>query len=48
MSRPKPHAIIIGTGFGGLAAAVRLGARGFRVSILEKRDQPGGRAYVRR
>jgi phytoene desaturase len=46
MSAHRPHAIIIGSGFGGLAAAVRLGARGFRVSILEKRDQPGGRAYV--
>ena len=48
MSADRPHAIIIGSGFGGLAAAVRLGARGFRVSILEKRDQPGGRAYVRK
>jgi phytoene desaturase len=47
MSDKKPHAVIIGSGFGGLAAAVRLGARGFRVSILERRDQPGGRAIVR-
>src|SRR5512133_3453998 len=42
----RPHAIIIGSGFGGLAAAVRLGARGYRVTVLEKRDKPGGRAYV--
>lgn len=42
----RPHAVIIGSGFGGLAAAVRLGARGYRVSVLEKLDAPGGRAYV--
>jgi phytoene desaturase len=39
---------VIGSGFGGLAAAVRLGARGFRVTVLEKLDAPGGRAYVHR
>jgi phytoene desaturase len=44
----KPHAVIIGSGFGGLAAAVRLGARGYRVTVLEKLDAPGGRAYVYR
>ncbi|MGW8282829.1 MAG: FAD-dependent oxidoreductase, partial [Gemmatimonadota bacterium] len=42
----RPHAIVIGSGFGGLAAAVRLGARGYRVTILERLDQPGGRARV--
>jgi phytoene desaturase len=42
----RPHAVVIGSGFGGLAAAVRLGARGFRVSVLERLDQPGGRAAV--
>ncbi|MFN7219147.1 MAG: NAD(P)-binding protein, partial [Burkholderiales bacterium] len=41
-----PTAIVIGSGFGGLAAAVRLGARGYRVTVLEKLDKPGGRAYV--
>ncbi|RYF38125.1 MAG: phytoene desaturase, partial [Comamonadaceae bacterium] len=46
--RGKPHAIVIGSGFGGLAAAVRLGARGWRVTVLEKLDAPGGRAYVYR
>ncbi len=38
--------IIIGSGFGGLGAAVRLAARGHDVHILEKRDKLGGRAYV--
>jgi phytoene desaturase len=39
---------VIGSGFGGLAAAVRLGAKGYRVTVLEKLDAPGGRAYVHR
>lgn len=43
-----PHAIVIGSGFGGLAAAVRLGARGYRVTVLEQLDAPGGRGYVHR
>ena len=41
-------AVVIGSGFGGLAAAVRLGAKGYRVTVLEKLDAPGGRAYVYR
>ncbi len=40
--------MIIGSGFGGLAAAVRLGARGYRVTVLERLDAPGGRASVHR
>lgn len=44
----KPRAVVIGSGFGGLAAAIRLGARGYDVSVLEKLDAPGGRAYVYR
>ena len=44
--RERPHAVVIGSGFGGLAAAVRLGARGYRVTVLEQLDAPGGRAYV--
>jgi phytoene desaturase len=38
--------VVIGSGFGGLAAAIRLGARGYRVTVLDKLDAPGGRAYV--
>ncbi len=44
--RSGPHAIVIGSGFGGLAAAVRLGARGYRVTVLEKLEAAGGRAFV--
>lgn len=42
----RPHAVVIGSGFGGLAAAIRLGARGYRVTVLERLDQAGGRARV--
>ena len=48
VSAGAPHAIVIGSGFGGLAAAVRLGAKGYRVTVLEKLDAPGGRAYTYR
>jgi phytoene desaturase len=39
-------AIVIGSGFGGLAAAIRLAAKGYQVTVLEQLDQPGGRASV--
>ena len=45
-ARRRPHAVVIGSGFGGLAAAIRLGARGYHVTVLERLDAPGGRAYV--
>jgi phytoene dehydrogenase-like protein len=38
------RAVVIGGGFGGLAAAVRLRARGYAVPVVEALDQPGGRA----
>lgn len=40
------RAAVIGSGFGGLAAAIRLQAAGVSTTIYEARDQPGGRAYV--
>src|SRR5690554_1145149 len=45
MKQPK-RAVVIGAGFGGLALAIRLQAGGYQVTLLEKRDKPGGRAYV--
>lgn len=51
--KPRPtdsstrRAVVIGSGFGGLAAAVRLGARGYDVTVVEKLAAPGGRAIVR-
>lgn len=41
-------AVVIGAGFGGLALAIRLQSAGIGTTLLEKRDQPGGRAYVYR
>jgi phytoene desaturase len=44
---PKaPHAVVVGAGFGGLAAAIRLLVRGYRVTVIDRLDQPGGRARV--
>ncbi|HYD98465.1 MAG TPA: phytoene desaturase [Alphaproteobacteria bacterium] len=40
------RAVVIGAGFGGLALAIRLQAAGIATTLLEKRDKPGGRAYV--
>lgn len=48
MSSSPKRIVVIGSGFGGLATAVRLQARGFQVSLLESRDKLGGRAYVYR
>ena len=42
----RKSAIVIGAGFGGLAAGIRLQAKGYRVQVLEQLDGPGGRAYV--
>lgn len=42
----KQKIIVVGSGFGGLGAAIRLQAAGHAVEIFEKRDKPGGRAYV--
>ena len=47
-SPSRPLAVVIGSGFGGLAAAIRLGARGYRVVVVEKLGAPGGRASVLR
>ncbi|MBB5396011.1 NAD(P)/FAD-dependent oxidoreductase [Mucilaginibacter sp. AK015] len=38
--------IVIGAGFAGLASACVLAKAGYRVTILENNDQPGGRARV--
>lgn len=39
------RAIIIGSGFGGLALGIRLQSAGIETLIVEARDKPGGRAY---
>ena len=42
----RSSAIVIGSGFGGLALAIRLQSAGIATTIVEARDRPGGRAYV--
>lgn len=42
----KSTAIVIGSGFGGLALAIRLQSAGIATTVVEARDRPGGRAYV--
>ncbi len=41
----RRRAVVVGSGFGGLAAAARLRAAGLDVTVIEKRDKIGGRAY---
>lgn len=46
MSETARTAAVIGAGFGGLALAIRLQSAGIKTTVFEKRDKPGGRAYV--
>ncbi|MDG1117901.1 MAG: phytoene desaturase [Flavimaricola sp.] len=40
----RPHdAIVVGAGLGGLAAAMRLGAKGYAVTVIDRLDRAGGR-----
>lgn len=41
-------AAIVGSGFGGLALAMRLQGAGIQTTLFEARDKPGGRAYAYR
>ncbi len=41
-----PRAVVIGAGFGGIAAALRLRARGYAVTVFERGAAIGGRAQV--
>ncbi len=46
-THPRPRrAAVVGSGFGGMAAAIRLQAAGVQSVLFEARDKPGGRAYV--
>lgn len=38
-------ACVIGSGFGGMALAIRLQSAGIATTVIEARDKPGGRAY---
>ncbi len=43
---PKATAIVAGAGFGGIAAALRLAARGYQVRLIDRCPRLGGRAQV--
>ncbi len=45
MSRPTT-ALVIGAGFGGIAAALRLSAKGYAVTLVDRAPRLGGRAQV--
>lgn len=40
------HALVMGAGFGGIAAALRLRAKGYSVTVVDRCSQIGGRAQV--
>ena len=44
--RSETKIIIIGSGLGGLSAAISLAATGFQVHIIEKNDKIGGKLNV--
>ena len=44
--RKMPSALVVGAGFGGIASALRLRAKGYRVTLLDRCSRLGGRAQV--
>jgi phytoene desaturase len=42
----SPRVVVVGSGFAGLSAASVLASKGYRVRLLEKNSEPGGRARV--
>ena len=43
---PEPRCVVIGGGFGGIAASLRMRAKGYRVTLVDRCDRLGGRAQV--
>ena len=42
----RKHALVLGAGYGGIASALRLRAKGYRVTLVERCAEIGGRAQV--
>ena len=45
-ARAKNRAVVVGAGFGGIASAIRLAAKGYRVTLVDRAPMLGGRAQV--
>src|SRR5210317_2613514 len=45
MQIKKKEIVVVGAGFGGLSAAIRLASAGHQVTLIDKRDKLGGRGY---
>src|SRR5258706_6412008 len=45
-ARAAKKAVIVGAGFGGIATALRLAAKGYRVTLIDRTPMLGGRAQV--
>ena len=45
MKKKHKEIVVVGAGFGGLSAAIRLASAGHRVTLIDKRDKVGGRGY---
>ena len=43
MQKENEHIIIVGAGIGGLVSALLLSHQGFKVTVIEKNDRPGGK-----
>jgi phytoene desaturase len=44
--RSSKKAVVVGAGFGGIAVALRLAAKGYRVTLIDRMPMLGGRAQV--
>jgi phytoene desaturase len=44
--RSRERAVVIGAGFGGISSALRLAAKGYRVTVIDRLPMLGGRARV--
>ncbi len=45
-ARARNKAVVVGAGFGGIASALRLAAKGYRVTLIDRMSMLGGRAQV--
>ena len=43
ISPTRSSAVVIGAGLGGLSAAMRLGSKGYSVTVIDRLDRVGGR-----